>query len=395
MKKLSKLLSILVINYEYPPLGGGGGLVTRDILEHIVALGHQVTIITSGYADLKRQENLNGVEVIRVPVLLRREEAVASLPSMLSYVPACIAKALFGLRNRKFDVINTHFAIPSGPAGHFLAKTLRIPNVLSIHGGDIFDPSKSLSPHKTPLLSSVVRAMLNKADRVVAQSEDTRQNAYHYYGIKRPVDIIPLGIKKPCFKKMPREHFHLSPSELVFCTIGRLVSRKNLDDALAVLAQLKEKYTFKFLIIGDGPERQHLDQKVYDLGLTDHVLFMGSVTDEEKFQLLSVADIYLSTALHEGFGLVYLEAMECALPVICFNRGGQTDFLVDGKTGYLVTLGDKETFKQRMMSLLDSPEKRVEMGAYNKELVKNYYIDICAEKYLSLFAETMEAFRAA
>ena len=146
-------MRILVINYEYPPIGGGGGFVTRDILESMAQQGHEVTIITSAYNNLSKQELINGVVVFRVPVFCRTKLETASLPSMLSYVPSSIFKVLCSFKGKKFDIINTHFAIPSGPAGYIIAKILKLPNVLSIHGGDIYDPSKPLSPHKNSLLS--------------------------------------------------------------------------------------------------------------------------------------------------------------------------------------------------------------------------------------------------
>ena len=204
-------MRILLINYEYPPIGGGGGFVTRDIVECMVELGSKVTVLTSGYGDLKKKENINGVEVIRVPVLFRSKMEVASITSMVSYLPSSVLKAFSTMNSRMYDIINTHFAIPSGPAGYVLSKTFRIPNVLSIHGGDIFDTSKSLSPHSTPILNSTVRAMLNTAERVVAQSSDTREKAFSYYRIKREIDVIPLGINKPSFQRKNRRDFGLGP----------------------------------------------------------------------------------------------------------------------------------------------------------------------------------------
>lgn len=115
-------MRILVINYEYPPVGGGGGFVTRDIIEQMVICGHSVSIITSGFQGLKRHEIVNGVEVFRVPVLFRKKMEVANLPSMLSYFPSSVFHALFVMKGHEYDVINTHFAIPCGPAGHILSN---------------------------------------------------------------------------------------------------------------------------------------------------------------------------------------------------------------------------------------------------------------------------------
>lgn len=377
-----------MVNYEYPPLGGGGGLVARDIVEEMSVQGHNVTVVTSCSQGLKTHESINGVDVYRVPVLFRKDTQVANIPSMFLYPPSCIFTALRQFTRKSFEIINTHFAVPSGPAGFVLSKIFQIPNVLSIHGGDIFDPSKASSPHKTSLVSNVVRLMLKTANRVVASSTDTKNNAYKYYHIKRAIDIIPLGIKKPKFEKSARSDFGLKSDEFVFCTIGRLVRRKNIDDTLEVLSRLGD-YNYQFLIIGDGPERRHLENLTKTLHLDNRVKFLGSVSDEVKFQVLALSDVYLSTAMHEGFGLVFLEAMESGLPIVCYDRGGQIDFLVSGETGYLVNLGDKRTFRERLLSIINDSESRNAISRNNRQLIKNFYIERCAERYISLFEEVV------
>jgi len=386
-------MNILVVVYEYPPVGGGGGFVARGICEYLAGEGHGITVITSHFRGLEKSENVNGVEVIRVPVAMRRKLEVASLPSMLSYAPAGILRGMRILKQRRFDVIHTHFAIPSGPSGYVLSKLFHIPDVLSLHGGDVYDPSKSRSPHRTFLLFQTVRAMMNAADRLVAQSTDTRDNARRYYGIKREIDVIPLGIRPPSFVRRSRRELALEPDEFVFCTVGRLIRRKNLEESLLILAELKDLIRFRFVIIGEGPERPTLERLSRRLGIQDSVLMPGNVSDAEKFQLLSVSDCYISTALHEGFGLVFLEAMESGLPVVCYNRGGQRDFLKDGQTGFLVELGDRKTFKERLLELARDPGSRERIARANRELVKRYYIGECAGRYLTLFREATEEYR--
>lgn len=382
-------MKILVVNYEYPPLGGGGGFVTRDILEHIATLGHQISIITSHQEGLKRDEEVNGVRVIRVPVWFRKNSEVASIPSMLCYFPSSVMAGVRHFNRTSFDLINTHFAIPSGPSGYLLAKHFHIPNILSIHGGDIFDPSKPYSPHNTPILHQTVYTMLNTADRIVSQSTNTMENTIKYYGVRRKIDIIPLGIKKPHFTKKKRSNFGLDGDAFVFCTIGRLVKRKNIQDTLTVLARLNSIIDYKFLIIGDGPEKPAIQETIEQLGLAGQVQLMGNVTDEVKFQVLDLSDVYLSTALHEGFGLVFLEAMECSLPIICNNNGGQTDFLVDGTTGFLTNVGDLDRFEQKIKVLFNNRELRIRMAKHNKQLVNEFYISHCADKYIELFQEVI------
>jgi glycosyltransferase involved in cell wall biosynthesis len=378
-------MNILVINYEYPPVGGGGGVICRDICEEIAARGHRVAVITSRFNGLLPFEEINGVEVHRTPVLMRTKRDTASLPSMLSYVPACVWKGTSLFRSRGFDVINTQFAVPSGPAGHYLSGRFRVPNVLTILGGDIFDPSKFLSPHQTFGLKQTVRKMLRGADRVVAESSDVERNARLYYGFNRDIDIVPLGIKPNPYPAGKRGELGLPDGECVFVTIGRLVKRKNLSELLEIFADLRLVTPCILLIIGEGPDRGALERKIIDLNIGDSVKLLGRVDDEQKFRYLSAADAYLSTAIHEGFGLVFLEAMECGLPVVCYDRGGQTDFLKNGVTGYLVRLGDKQEFKEKVRYLLASPDNRYGIGKHNREYVREFHIGRCADRYLGIF----------
>jgi N-acetyl-alpha-D-glucosaminyl L-malate synthase BshA len=382
-------MNILVVNYEYPPIGGGGGVICKDICEEIAAKGHRVTVVTSHYDSLPMHETLNGVTIIRLPVVMRGKKDVASFLSMISYVPLCIRKATSILRRERYDVIHTHFAIPSGPAGQYISDKYGIPNVLSIHGGDIFDPSKSLSPHDTVGLKQTVRRMLKKADRVVAQSSDTKSNAEKYYGVDRKIDIVPLGIRPNTYSAKSRQDLGLPEDKFVFSTIGRLVKRKNIEDLLQIIKEIQNSTPSVLLIVGDGPEKELIETRIRDLQIDGAVRLLGRVSDEQKYEYLNASDAYLSTAIHEGFGIVFLEAMECGLPVICYDRGGQRDFLKNGKTGYLVELGNKTEFASRLLELLKSPTLRADIRSHNKEYVKEFYIGSVAEKYLSIFQEAV------
>ena len=364
-------------------------MITKDILEEMARMGQQVTIITGHFDGLPHFEILNGVAIFRVPVMFRKKMQAANIASMLSYFPSSVFSAIKKYQDTVYDVMNTHFAIPSGPTGYVLSKLYKIPNVLSIHGGDIYDPSKRLSPHKTPLLYQTVRFMLNSAHRVVAQSTNTKNNAITYYHIDRSIDIVPLGIKKPTFSKMNREAFGFKPEDKILCTVGRLVKRKNIDDLLLVIAEIKNTYPCKLIVVGDGPEKTHILEMVQQLGIAENIIMAGSVTDEEKYQLMTISDCFVSTATHEGFGLVFLEAMETGKPVICYDHGGQTDFLVNGKTGFVVHLGDRQGVKQKILEIISATHTAEQMGRFNKNLVQKYYIEKCAENYLSIFNEAI------
>ena len=107
-------MRILFCNYEYPPLGGGGG-VTTSLLAQELAKRHEVTVLTSQALGLPLEKSEGRVKVVRVPVFFRRKESVASLLSMATFIPRAIHRGRKLLQSNSYDLINTHFVLPSGP----------------------------------------------------------------------------------------------------------------------------------------------------------------------------------------------------------------------------------------------------------------------------------------
>ena len=380
-------MRILAFNYEYPPLGGGGGVVFSQIMAEL-AQRHDVLVVTSGYRGLPRQESHGRLEIQRVPVVARTGLSTATMPSMLSYWPSSAWRGMRLAKRGTFDIINSHFAVPSAPSADMVARWFRIPHVLSIHGGDIFDPSKRMSPHRLPVVRGFVSKLLKRADCVVAQSTDTADNARRYYHPDRSIEIIPLGIVPSAVNPVPRSKLGLDESRFVMVTVGRLVARKNLDDLLHVLAQRREERDL-LIVIGDGPKRAEWQALAKSLGLETRVRFEGRVDEERKQQLLAASDAFVSTSEHEGFGLVFLEAMDRGLPVVAYDRGGQRDFLSDGVTGGLVPLRDRNAFAAAIGRLHLDTAYRARCAEHNRSAVKKYYIGVCAAQYEALFEKVL------
>jgi glycosyltransferase involved in cell wall biosynthesis len=382
-------LRILFCNYEYPPLGGGGGVVMASLAREL-ARRHEVTVLTSRAQGLAGVESDHGVRVIRVPVFFRNQLAVANFPSMLAYLPMAAVRGMRFGRQAPFDIVNTHFAVPTGPVGQALARFYRVPNVLSIHGGDLYDPSKKLSPHRHGWLRFAVRRMLLAADAVVGQSRNTVGHVEEIYGVTRAVGLIPLGIERPPpVAAATREEFGLPRDAFVLVTVGRLVARKNIVQLVKVLAA-SNCAAAHLLIVGDGPDAPEIRRAAAELGVGERVHLLGQVSDERKYRALAMADVFASTSQHEGFGLVFLEAMAYGLPVLCYDHGGQTDFLVTGKTGHVLRLNDFDAFTRAVTDMYHNSQLRLEMGRYNRAAVEEFFIERCGERYEALFRETLE-----
>src|SRR5690606_12114847 len=346
------------------------------------------------------------------------------------------------------------FALPTGPVGHAVSRAAGAPNVLSVHGGDLYDPSKRSSAHSHAVLGAsvspialgsvagvvqaydphdhmvsvcsivvllsrivpwvhagdpyeprklspahshaVLRASVRRialgADAVVAQSSDPRDNLRRYFAPELQPHVIPLGIAKPPAVECNRDVHGFVDRDLLMISIGRLIDRKRFDRLIAVLAELKD-HRVRLVLVGDGPREQELRDMARRLGVANRVHFVGAVDEKTKFELLAISDVYASTSEHEGFGLVFLEAMASGLPIVCYERGGQRDFLQDGRTGYLVPLDDEPAFTDRCRRLLSAPRLRRQMGRANRERAGEFYIDRCARRYEEVFESVIREHR--
>jgi glycosyltransferase involved in cell wall biosynthesis len=374
-----------MVNYEYPPLGGGGGVFTQHLAEEL-ARELSVTVLTTHVRGLARDERRNCVRIVRVPVVHRTAQAVASLASLLAFFPASLRRGLRLLREEQFDLVHSLFAVPSACSGYLIARRGRLPHVLSLLGGDVYDPTKRLSPHRTPLLFHTVKALMTRSDRVVAMSNDIRTRAINLYAIDRDLDLVPHSIPIPSYRPASRSVFGFSEEDMVLLTIGRLIPRKGLGNLLQVVARLGAP-NVKLAVIGDGPLRTALGDAAHAAGIGEQVRFFGHLDDDAKWQLLRTADVYVSTAVHEGFGIVFLEAMEAGLPIVTYDEGGQVDFLRHGMTAFLVPLNDTAAFTGSLRTLLRDSALRRRMGGEGKRAAVEYHIDRCALRFRRIYDE--------
>ncbi len=377
-----------MVNYEYPPLGGGGGVINQQFAEELAGR-LPVTVLTSGRAGLPRDERKGDLRIHRIPVLMRSADAVASHVSMLSFFPSSLWYGRRIMATEPVDIVHSFFAIPSAPSGLLLARWAGCPHVLSVLGGDIYDPSKKLSPHRTPILKQTVRAMVHRSDRVVAESRDIADRTRMIYDAPE-VDRIPLALHPFPYTKISRRELNpdFSDDSILLITVGRLVSRKRVDDLIDAVAHIDDERV-RLIVVGDGPMRGELEAQARDRGVEDRVSFAGFVSEERKWQLLAASDVYVSATSHEGFGISFLEAMEAGLPVVSHDCGGHVDFLNE-EVSFLVELGNSLGLREKITRICGDFALRTRMGAAARDEAKKFHIDAFADRYLDLYRECLE-----
>jgi len=386
-------VNILLVCHEFPPVGGGGGRAVMA-LARALADRHTVDCITESAVGLPPRERLGALQVHRVFSFWRDDLDVPPFRSHAVYPVSGLACGLRLIRRTRYDLVNSHFAVPSGLLGAVLARFARVPHVVSVHGADIYEPCRRISPHRFRALGAVVRCVLHDAAAIVAQSRDTAFRVCRHYGasLEARVRVIPLAFDADEVLRLAkldsREDVRPPGSDgRQIAAVGRLVERKAFDRLILSMRHLPD--SVRLVIIGSGPLRAMLEGIIRREGLEGRVSLPGHVDDSAKYRYLRGSDVYVLSSHHEGFGVVIQEAMAVGLPIVAHARGGQTDLIEDGVNGILTPDNEPETLAAAIRRLLEDDGLRQRMGQRNLEKIRRYSPAKIAGEYLALFQQVV------
>jgi len=358
-------MRILLINSEYPPIGGGAGNASANVARCLAALGHSVTLVTARFGDLPRREIQNGVTIYRISAMRRKQDRSGAV-EQLAFIVSASFWTLNWARQNKPNITLAFFGMPSGAVAWLLKVMYKIPYLVSLRGGDVpgFRPYDFKTFHK--MIGPFLRVIWHNASAVIANSNGLRDLAVAFDS-SIAIPIIPNGVDVSRFDASDRDW--TSPRLL---SAGRVVYQKGFDLGLRALAQLKD-LSWKWCIAGDGPQMESLKSLAQELGIAERVTFLGWQAREDLAKWYHRSNLFLFPSRHEGMPNAVLEAMASGLPIVATKIAGNEELVVDGVTGVLVNPEDVDSLRDGLRRLMAEEKTRKQMGRASRHRVESEY----------------------
>ena len=330
------------------PTVGGSGVIATELGKMLAERGHEIHFITSSVPF-----RLNKI----YPTVFFHEVEVNNY-SVFQYPPYDIAlasKMADVIKEENLDVLHVHYAIPHAVCA-VLARDMcgeNIGIVTTLHGTDI----SVLGEDST--LQQSIKYGIDRSDIVTTVSDALKVETYERIETTKPIETIYNFVDEDVFHPVDgsklKKEFGIREDERVLIHVSNFRKIKNIPDVIDAFMKVREAMPAKLLLVGDGPEKHRVMDKVKTMPYKSDVLFLGK--QENIAELFSISDLKLLLSEKESFGLVLLEAMACGVPGIGSNIGGIPEVIEHGTNGYLVELGDVDAVARYAIELLSDEEK--------------------------------------
>ena len=362
-------MRLLVVNYEFPPLGGGAGNATAYVAKGLAASGEDVRVLTSAWGDLPAREARDGYEVLRVPALRSRVDRAGVL-NMAAFMLSATPRALAMARSWRPDATLAFFGIPGGPVALALRWGLGVPYVVSLRGGDVPGARDKGVAVWHRLTAPLTRLVWRKAAFVAPNSRGLMEQAAETadYGTMR---VVPNGVD--CTLFAPSAEREWGCLRVVF--VGRMVESKGLGELLEAFARAKGAagIPMRLDLVGDGGDRARFEAQARKLGLGDAVDFHGWMDRSEVAVLLGRCHVFAMPTWSEGMSNAVLEAMASGLAVVTTDIPANAELVRDGEHGMLTPVRDVEALTRALAALADDPDLLARCAANSRALAQERF----------------------
>lgn len=396
-------MKILMLSWEYPPyLEGGLGAHVTELVPALAAQGVELTLLTpawKGGVPVQRVNSNTVVYRVEPPVKLLSNYYADAVQTNLTLEH--FAHELWE-KTGGFDLIHAHDWLVSFVA-IALKKIHKTPLVATIHATERGRFGGYLGEGMSTSINGAEWWLTFEAWRVIATSRYMAHELEHYFELPSDkISVIPNGVDTTRFQHLLGQDLSgfrrewAAPDEKIVFYVGRMQYEKGLhllvEAAVPILARGER---VKFILAGKGSMLGPLRQRVADLGLQDHVLLPGYVTDEARDRLYCVSDAAVFPSLYEPFGIVALEAMAAKCPVIVSNVGGLGEVVDNEVTGIKIPSHNLDVLVNAIQYLLDNPRAARERAerAY-RTVTREFTWDHIAQEKIHLYDEIIRARQA-
>ena len=378
-----KKFSILFLTNAYPDFDSSyRGIFIKKMATLLKSEGYQISVVTPKiYKGSPYFEEQNGIKVYRFPFfardkLLIEHKNIPYLRMVLYYLTGFLLTLYIVLKNR-CDMVHAHWAIPTGLIGAWVGILLKKPLLITIHGSDL-----RMALERSGFLRKIFIFVCKKATYLNCVSGGQKKDL-EQLGIRdKKISIIPMGVDDAFLEMGKNRKMGLEKRPLTILSNRNLLPIYNVSLLIrAIPIVLKEEPNTKFLIAGDGSEKENLKSEVENLNLGSSVRFLGGISHNEMPNLLAQSDIYVSTSPYDGTSVSLLEALASGIFPVVTDIPSNREWIADGENGFLVPKEDEDLLAKKVVeairdySLLgkayEKNRKIIEQKAYwNKNIKK-------------------------
>lgn len=361
----------------YPTFGGSGVLAT-ELGKALADKGHNIHFIT-----YQQPVRLSGFHAN----IFYHEVRVPTYP-LFDYPPyetALASTMVDVILNNNVDLLHVHYAIPHAAAAYMAKQILakqgkKIPVITTLHGTDItlVGRDKTYSP--------VVTFSMNESDALTAVSQNLKEETFRNFSIEKDIEVIHNFVDVKRFHRRPVDAFKklIAPNgERILVHASNFRKVKRVEDVVSTFLLVREKIPATLLLLGDGPERSHIEDSARQCESHKDIKFLGK--QEQMEDILPIADLFLLTSDYESFGLAALEAMAAEVPVISTNAGGLPEININGYSGFMSNVGDVEEMSKNALTILKDDESLKTFKSNALAQAKKFDIDRIVPEYEALY----------
>jgi len=387
--------SVLFITNAYPDFESSyRGIFIKKMATLLKDEGYSIAVVTPKVYERSRYFEEEGeIKVYRFPFFARNKLLIEhkKIPylRMIFYYITGFFLTIYAVFKNKCDIIHAHWAIPTGLIGAWVGSILKKPLLITIHGSDL-----RMALERPGFLRKIFVYVCKNAAHINCVS-NVQKREMEQLGIKgEKISVIPMGIDEAFLVKGKNRRIELNKRSYIILSNRNLLRIYNVSLLIrAIPLILKEEPGTKFLIAGDGAEKEALEREVEKLNINLSVKFLGRVPHNMMPNLLSKSDIYVSTSPYDGTSVSLLEAMGSGAFPIVTDIPANREWIIDGQNGFLVPVNDERYLANNIIDAIRGKGLLGEGLEKNQLIIKEKALwPVCIEKIKKIYQTSIPGF---